>query len=59
MIVLEEGIAIKFKDKIKMFNNIQDKTIRLATVKIVNKVNNKLNSWIFKKYTKIFIINHL
>ena len=41
MIVLEEEIVIKFKDKTKMYNNIKDKTIRLAKVKIVNKVNNK------------------
>ena len=41
MIVLEEEIVIKFKDKTKMYNNIKDKAIKLAKVKIVNKVNNK------------------
>ena len=60
MIALEEEIVTKLKDKIKSNHNIKDKTTKLYKV---NKANiaikaNKLNNWIFKRFTRIFIINH-
>lgn len=59
MIASEEEIVTKLKDKINCNNNIKDKTTKLFKV---NKANiatkaNKLNNWIFKRYTRIFIIN--
>ena len=60
MIASEEEIVTKLKDKIKYNNNIKDKTTKLYKV---NKANiaikaNKLSNWTFKKFTRIFTINH-